>query len=254
MDNQKAWDISKVRFRLIGVLDIKEFKTAAQESIESNFEFLGYGRLFQEIKPFEYLAFFLNLMKDNSMDHYGIFDGGKILGHVSQSVGFGPFGTEIIGWVRNGYHSLGIGELGLEVSTKRAFEHKDFNYAELHINEKNLASRAVAEKVGFFPAIKVARSGDSYSTIVYLKISPRIMRLARQYARNPLDIINCPATLPGLTPFLSSDRVVQFYEWPFPEFSEKGKPLSYMSLDDYSARVHFSPSSLIGLSNLQDDE
>ena len=52
-------DIKRVKFKMIGLLDINEFKEAAQESIESNYEFLGYGRLFQHIRPAEYLAFFL---------------------------------------------------------------------------------------------------------------------------------------------------------------------------------------------------
>lgn len=247
LENKNTWDISRVRFRLIGLLDIKEFKAAAKESVESNYEFLGYGKIFQVITPFEYLEFFLSLMNDKNVDHYGLFEGEKLLGHVSHSLGFGPFGTEIIGWVRNGYHSLGIGELGLQVASKRAFETKDFNYTELHINENNKASRTVAEKAGYFPAIKLASFGETNSTVVYMKINPRILRLARQYGRRPLDIINCPATLPGLTSYLSSDRVVEFYEWPFPDFAEGLRPLSYMALDDYSARVHFSPTNLYGL-------
>lgn len=237
-------DIKRVKFKMIGLLDINEFKEAAQESIESNYEFLGYGRLFQHIRPAEYLAFFLDMLKDQTMDHYGLFDKGKLLGHVTHSIGFGPFGIEIIGWVRSGYHNLGIGELGLEVASRRAFEHKDFNYAELHINENNKASRAVAEKVGFFPVVKLAGSRDAYATVIYLKLNPRINKLARQYNRNPLDLINCPATSTGLQSYIASDRVVQFYEWPFPKFQESAEPFKYTVLDDYAARVHFSPTGL----------
>ena len=47
------------------------------------------------------------------MNGFGRGSRGKILGHMSFGICFGQFGTEVIGWVRSGYHNKGVGELGL---------------------------------------------------------------------------------------------------------------------------------------------
>lgn len=85
------------------------------------------------------------LYKD-PVDHYGLFDKGKILGHMSFGVCSGQFGAEVIGWVRSGYQNTGVGQLGLAYEEQIAFARKNFNFMALHISHKNKASRRVAEK------------------------------------------------------------------------------------------------------------
>lgn len=93
------------------------------------------------------------LFKDK-VDHYGAFYEGKLVGHLSLAIGFGPYSIEIIGWIRNVYHSLGVGELGLGIAEKIAFDRKNYNYVILQIKQKNLPSRRVPEKAGFSPVLK----------------------------------------------------------------------------------------------------
>lgn len=100
-------------WRMLPFLDIKEFKIAAQESTESNYEYLAYGAMFESISPFDYAMTYSNMLYKDPVDHYGLFDKGKIPGHVSFGVCFGRFGAEVIGWVRSGYQIMGVGELGL---------------------------------------------------------------------------------------------------------------------------------------------
>lgn len=241
----ELFNLSNLTFRKLSLLDIKEFKAAATESIETNHEYLAFGALFKDINPLEYVSMFLQMLKSSVANHYGLFDGGTLLGHVCNQRGFSDLGIELIGWTRSSYQNLGVGEVGLKVATEGALNSLGINFVQLSIDQKNIASRKVAEKVGFIPVLKIpyeSSSIDSY--ILYLKLSPRAIRLARQYARRPMDVMCCPATALGLSHFLSSDRIIEFYEWPFPPFDEGCRPTNPYYFEDYVARVNFSPRNL----------
>lgn len=227
---------------MLSLLDIKEFKVAAKESVETNLEYLSYGAIFKDIRPIEYLNFYTGMLKTPSADHFGLFDGGTLLGHVSYHLGFSNLGAELMGWTRKDYQNHGVGEIGLVAASRRAFGAKGFNFVQLAINEKNLPSRKVAEKVGFFPALKIPYDSSSFdSMVIYLKLSPRTLRLAGQFRRRPLDVMACPATAIGSTQYLNSDRVMEFYEWPFPLYAEGARPTNPYAFEDYVARINFSP-------------
>ena len=239
------FDPRKLTFRMLSLLDIKEFKIAAKESVETNLEYLAYGTIFKDIQPLEYLDFYTRMLKSTSADHFGLFDRGTLLGHVTYQLGYSNFGTELMGWTRKDYQNHGVGEIGLLAASERAFGVKGFNFVQLAINEKNLPSRKVAEKVGFFPVLKLPYDSSSTdSFILYLNLSPRTIRLARQYGRRPLDVMVCPASAMGMTHFLNSDSVIQFYEWPFPPFVEGALSTNPYAFEDYVARVNFSPRNL----------
>jgi len=238
----ESFNSRNLKFRMLSLLDIKEFKIAAKESVDTNLEYLAYGTIFKDIQPLEYLDFYTGMLKSTSADHFGLFDGGTLLGHVAYQLGFSNFGTELMGWTRKDYQNHGVGEIGLIAASERAFGVKGFNLVQLAINEKNLPSRKVAEKVGFFPALKIPYdSSSSDSFILYLKLSPRTLRLARQYGRRPLDVMACPASALGMTHFLNSDSVIQFYEWPFPPFTEGARPTNPYAFEDYVSRMNFNP-------------
>jgi hypothetical protein len=148
-------------------------------------------------------------------------------------------------WVRNGYHNKGVGELGLLYAEEIAFQRKKFNFMALHISQKNLASRRVAEKVGFKPVLKLKYNvGGTDCSILYIKINPRIQKLARQYGRRAIDVMNSPAGFEGMGYYLLSDPVVEFFEWPFPPFDEKARPINAWAFDDFTARINFNPDVL----------
>ena len=239
------FDPKNLTFRMLSLLDIKEFKEAARESVETNLEYLAYGALFKDIRPLEYLDFYTGMLKSPSSDHFGLFDRGTLLGHVSYYLGFSDFGTELMGWTRKDYQSHGVGEIGLRAATERAFGVKGFNFVQLAINEKNLPSRKVEEKVGFIPVLKIPYdSSSSDSLVLYLKLSPRTLRLARQFGRRPLDVMACPASALGLTQYLNSDRVMEFYEWPFDNFIEDSKAINSTLLVSFLATINFRPQEI----------
>jgi RimJ/RimL family protein N-acetyltransferase len=254
-DEDKEFDLKKLKWRMLSLLDIKKFKEAAIESIESNYEFLGYGPLFENITPSEYLATYYEMLYQDPMDHFGVFDKGKLLGHIAFTQGFGQFGIETIGWVRNGYHNKGLGEYGLAVAEVIAFERKKFNFISLHIDQRNVPSRKAAEKAGFKPVLKLAHKiGQEECSILYLKINPRIQRLARQFGRRAIDVMNSPAGMAGMAHYLLSDSVVEFYAWPFGQFDEKAPPVNAWAFDDFVVRISLSPKILDAQKYLDEQE
>ncbi len=244
-NKEDQFDLRKVRWRMLSLLDIKEFKIAAQESTETNYEFLAYGALFESIKPLEYALTYSDMLFKDPVDHYGLFDGGKLLGHMSFGICFGQFGAEVIGWVRNGFHNKGVGELGLAYAEQIAFNRKNLNFMALHISQKNGPSRRVAEKAGFKPVLKRSYvSGGTECSIIYIKINPKVERLARQYGRRPIDVMNSPACFQGMGHYLLSEGVVEFYAWPFPPFEENNPPTNGFAFDDFTARINLNPKVL----------
>ena len=246
LDEQiEEFDLRKVKWRMLSLLDIKEFKIAAQESTQTNYEFLAYGAMFESISPFDYAMTYSDMLFKDPVDHYGLFDKGKLLGHMSFGICFSQFGSEVIGWVRSGYHNKGVGELGLAYAEQIAFDRKKFNFIALSINQRNKPSRRVAEKAGFRPVLRMAYvSGGTECSVLYIKINPRIERLARQYGRRPIDVMNSPAGFQGMGHYLLSDGVVEFYGWPFPSFEENGRPINGFAFDDFTARINFNPNVL----------
>lgn len=243
--NKEDFDLRKVRWRMLSLLDIKEFKIAAQESTETNYEFLAYGALFESITPLDYALTYSDMLFNDPVDHYGLFDGGKLLGHMSFGICFGQFGAEVIGWVRNGYHNKGVGELGLAYAEQIAFNRKNLNFMALHISQRNMPSRRVAEKAGFKPVLKRSYvSGGTECSILYIKINPKVERLARQYGRRPIDVMNSPACFQGMGHYLLSEGVVEFYAWPFPPFLETNPPTNGFAFDDFTARINLNPKVL----------
>ena len=242
LDEQEEFDLRKVKWRMLSLLDAKEFRIAAQESTQTNYEFLAYGAMFESISPFDYAMTYSDMLFKDPVDHYGLFVKGKLLGHMSFGICFGQFGAEVIGWVRSGYHNKGVGELGLAYAEQIAFARKNFNFMALHISQKNKASRRVAEKAGFKPVLKMAYvTGGTECSVLYIKINPRIERLARQYGRRPIDVMNSPAGFQGMGHYLLSEGIVEFYGWPFPPFEENSRPINGFTFDDFTARINLSP-------------
>lgn len=240
--SEEEFDLKNVKWRMLSILDAKEFKKAAQESTQTNYEFLAYGAMFESISPFDYALTYSKMLFNDPVDHYGLFNNGKLLGHMSFGICFGQFGAEIIGWVRSGYHNKGVGELGLAYAEQIAFNRKKFNFMVLHISQRNLPSRRAAEKAGFKPVLKMAyQAGGSECSIIYIKINPRIVRLARQYGRRPIDVMNSPAGYEGMGHYLLSEGVVEFFAWPFPPFEEDARPINGYAFDDFTARINLSP-------------
>ena len=76
--------------------------------------------------------------------------------------------------------------------------------------------------------------------MLYIKINPRIERLARQYGHRLNDVINTPAGFQGMGHYLFSDGIVEFFCWPFPPFKENDTPTNSFVFDDFTARINLN--------------
>ena len=238
-------DRKNLIFRQISYLDFSEFKRAGIESISTNEAFLNFGHVFKNMSVLRYMYLFSEIMKDQSSDSYGLFHQETLLGYVSFGFGYSELGTELIGWTRNGYQQLGLGELGLNTACEVAFQGKNFNYVELKIDQTNLNSRKVAEKCGFAPFLKIKYNiGSDDCYIYYVRFNPKILALAKRFKLRPIDVANNPASAPSMNYFLRSPRVVEFYEWPFGEYSEDSKPINSTLLVSFLATINFRPDEI----------
>ena len=70
---EEEFDLLKVKWRMLSLLDIKEFRVAAQESTQTNYEYLVYGAMFESITPFDYAMTYSNILFNDPVDHYGLF-------------------------------------------------------------------------------------------------------------------------------------------------------------------------------------
>lgn len=227
--------------------DFFQFRNAARESTETNYEYLAYGELFENLNMFDFSTAYTAFLNDLDYEHWGVFHRKKdLVGHVGFSFAAGPFGAEILGWVRKGYQSQGIGEISLQTACGIAFNSKSFNYVELKIKQSNKPSRRAAEKVGFIPVMKLGLDiiGGEDPFIVYIKIHPEIINLASQFAYRPIDIMNNPATQPPLRYMLKNKNVHDFWTWPFPKFTEDMKPVDYFEYHGFMALLGFSPEDI----------
>lgn len=243
---KKLVNKSDMRMRPLGKNDFFEFRRAATESTETNYEYLAYGELFENLNIFDFAKEYTFLLEDENLDHWGVFHRKELVGHIGFGFAQGPFGTEILGWVRKGYQSQGIGEISLQTACAIAFSQKMFNYAELVIKQSNKPSRRAAEKVGFIPVLKLGSSTirGIEPFIIYIRINPEIIELARIHKLRPIDIMNNPASLKPIRYLLRNSNVVDFYSWPFPVFNEESPEVDFSEYHGYLALLSLTPADL----------
>jgi RimJ/RimL family protein N-acetyltransferase len=238
-------NIKSLIFRRLSYLDFVEFKRAAVESISTNEAYLAFGHIFKNITILEYMDYYSDLLKNTGAEAYGLFHRNTLLGFVGFEFGFTKSGASLLGWARNGYQNLGLGELGLNTACEVAFNAKGFNYVELTIDSSNAPSRKVAEKSGFKPYLKLKfKAGSDNTYIYYVKINPKIEKLSRIYNKRPIDIIYSPASAPTFHHYLRVPSICEFYDWPFDNFDENSKPTNIHLLDSYLSIINFEPNQL----------
>jgi RimJ/RimL family protein N-acetyltransferase len=237
---------SDIKLRPLEKRDFYEFRRAATESTESNYEYLAYGALFENLNIFDFSRTYSAFLEDKNYEHWGVFHRKTLIGHIGFSFGSGPLSAEVIGWVRKGYQSQGIGEIGLQTACAIAFQFKSFNYVELRIQESNRASRRAAEKVGFVPILKLGSliSGTPDPYILYVKINPEIVSLAEKNRLRPIDIMNSPASRHPMRYMLRNRNLLDFYGWPFPSFKEDCTEVDFFEYHGYMALLSFTPDEL----------
>ena len=140
----------ELTFRRLTFLDAVEFSRASNESIESMSSYLDLG-YFSKPRPFiDNFYDFMDSLKSKEIDLFGIFNEGKLLGvGIYSFLTYSPNGCQILIWMRKSALGKNMGTYFLKRLTSHAFYKKEFRFVELMIDETNLASRRMAEKVGY---------------------------------------------------------------------------------------------------------
>lgn len=211
---------SKFDFRVLTRRDFPEFAQAYRESIHSMNTYLDLG-YFSEQRPYlEMLKYFQNLIRSQTVDLFGIFDDGKLLGVADYYwTTYSENGTQITLWMRESAKNKGLGTYFMKRLTSHAFYKKGFRFVELVIDEQNLASRRMAEKVGYelMEIVEVETQGKlgSGKYCRYIIFNGELESIAENYHKQPIDLIDHPAYDKEYRSLIHDDWINSYLAWPW---------------------------------------
>jgi ribosomal-protein-serine acetyltransferase len=78
-----------------------------------------------------------------------VFWKNKLVGMFDMVEGADKYGVQLLYWVRGNYQGSGIATAVVEMLTENAFLGPAFDYLEIHVDQANVASSRVPEKLGF---------------------------------------------------------------------------------------------------------
>ena len=109
-------------FRILTRNDFPEFAQAYRESMQSMATYLDLGYFSQQRPYLEMLNYFRRLIKSRTVDLFGIFDDGKLLGVADYYwTTYSDNGTQITLWMREGAKNRGLGTYFMKRLTSHAF-------------------------------------------------------------------------------------------------------------------------------------
>jgi len=143
----KERNYEKLTFRMMSYIDFQEFKRACLASPEELTAFLSKGEFMEYYNLVDYLNLFNAMLKDRETNVYGLFEGKTLVGVGTSSPANRSFGTQLIYWIRNGFHGKGYGLYFMYNLICRTISNGSL-YAELIIDRENIPSIKVAEGLG----------------------------------------------------------------------------------------------------------
>lgn len=217
---------SNFDFRVLTREDFPEFAQAYRESMESMSTYLDLG-YFSEQRPYlEMLKYFQSMIKDQTVDLFGIFDKNRLLGVANYYwTSYSENGTQITLWMRSKERGQGLGTYFMKRLTSHAIFNKKFRFVELIIDEKNLASRKMAEKVGYelIEILDVYTQGKlgSGKYCRYILFDGEIESIAENYHKQPMDLIDHPAYDKEYRSLIHDEWINQYLAWPWEVLNKK---------------------------------
>jgi RimJ/RimL family protein N-acetyltransferase len=217
-------------FRRLTFLDAVEFSRASNESLETKSAYLDLGYS-PEPRPFiDNFQDFMDSLKSKEIDLFGIFNEGKLLGvGIYSFITYSPNGCQIVIWMRKSALGKNMGTYFLKRLTSHAFYKKEFRFVELMIDETNLASRRMAEKVGYvhIESFAAYTQGEKGSGVLcrYMCFIGEIVALAELYEKRAIDLIDHPAYEIQFRYLIYNENVNEAFKWPYPiiEHEEKAE-------------------------------
>jgi RimJ/RimL family protein N-acetyltransferase len=143
----KERNYENLTFRMMSYIDFDEFQRACLASDEELTAFLSLGKYMKHYIFADYWNLFTSMLKERDTNAYGLFDGSTLVGFGTTSPANKSFGTQIVYWIRNGYHGKGYGVYLMYMLICRTIENGS-HFAELIIDRENIPSIKVAESLG----------------------------------------------------------------------------------------------------------
>lgn len=143
----KERNYENLTFRMMSYIDFEEFKRACLASPDELTAFLSKGEFMKYYNLVDYLNLFNAMLKDRETNVYALFEGKTLVGVGTSSPANKPFGSQLIYWIRNGFHGKGYGLFFMYNLIYRAMRNGAY-FAELIIDQENIPSIKVAEALG----------------------------------------------------------------------------------------------------------
>ena len=142
---ESRYDNSKIYIRMLGWDDLIRFEKACMDSKRELTEYLSMGEGMSQYLSMDYWNLLDALLKDKTLDLYGLFDGELLIGAASFHKLPFVLGTQITYWIRDRYHGKGLGKLLLFLLLTEALGRKNLLFVDLIIDLGNEASLSIAE-------------------------------------------------------------------------------------------------------------
>lgn len=190
----KERNYENLTFRMMSYIDFDVFKRACLASPEELTAFLSKGEFMEYYNVVDYLNLFHAMLKDKETNVYGLFEGRTLVGIGTASPANRSFGSQLIYWIRNGYHGKGYGLFLMHNLICRAI-HNGALFAELIIDKENFPSIKIAESLGLTKVKEWNRkeSGqgerNSGNFAMYLAFDHRVEVEAEENQLQPLDLL-----------------------------------------------------------------
>ena len=143
----KERNYENLTFRMMSYIDFDEFKRACLASDEELTAFLSFGEYMEYYIFADYWNLFTSMLKERDTNVYGLFDGSTLVGFGTTSPANKSFGTQIVYWIRNGFHGKGYGVYLMHRLICRTIKNGS-SFAELIIDRENIPSIKVVESLG----------------------------------------------------------------------------------------------------------
>ena len=143
----KERNYENLTFRMMSYIDFNEFQRACLASEEELTAFLSFGEFMEYYIFADYWNLFASMLKERDTNVYGLFEGSTLVGFGTTSPANKSFGTQIVYWIRNGFHGKGYGVFLMHKLICRTIENGS-SFAELIIDRENIPSIKVVESLG----------------------------------------------------------------------------------------------------------
>ena len=190
----KERNYENLTFRMMSYIDFDEFQRACLASDEELTAFLSFGEYMEYYIFSDYWNLFTSMLKERDTNVYGLFEGSTLVGFGTTSPANKSFGTQIVYWIRNGFHGKGYGVYLMHRLICRTIENGS-SFAELIIDRENIPSIKVVESLGLTKIKDWERSESGQGKLnsgkfsMYYAFDHRIEVMAEEKNLQPINLL-----------------------------------------------------------------